>query len=60
VEKGTIDFILTQQPESQGYQGIIMLYDHIVLKKEIRKKVIMPLNIITRENIHTFTDFMSG
>jgi LacI family transcriptional regulator len=60
VEKGTIDFILTQQPEVQGYQGIIMLYDHIVLKKEIRKQIIMPLNIITRENIHTFTGYMNG
>jgi LacI family transcriptional regulator len=60
VEKGTIDFILTQQPEVQGYRGIIMLYDHIVLKKMISKKVIMPLNIITRENIHTFTGYMNG
>ena len=60
VEKGTIDFILTQQPETQGYRGIIMLYDHIVLKKEISKEVIMPLNIITRENIHTFTGYMNG
>ncbi len=60
VEKGTIDFILTQQPESQGYRGITMLYDTIVLKKEISKEVIMPLNIITRENIHTFKGFITG
>ena len=59
VEKGTVDFILTQQPEAQGYRGIIMLYDHIVLKKEISREVIMPLNIITRENIHTFTSNMN-
>jgi LacI family transcriptional regulator len=59
VEKGTIDFILTQQPEVQGYRGIVMLYDHIVLKKEISKEVIMPLNIITRENIQTFTGYMN-
>ena len=60
VEKGTIDFILTQQPEVQGYRGVIMLYDHIVLKKDINKEVIMPLNIITRENIHTFTGYING
>lgn len=59
VEKGTVDFILTQQPEVQGYRGIIMLYDHTVLKKEISKEVIMPLNIITRENIRTFTGYMN-
>lgn len=60
VEKGIIDFILTQQPEVQGYRGIIMLYDHIVLRKEVNKEVIMPLNIITRENIHTFTGYVNG
>ncbi len=59
VEKGTVDFVLTQQPESQGYRGIIMLYDSVVLKREICKKIIMPLNIITRENIHTFTGYMN-
>ena len=60
VENGTIDFILTQQPEAQGYRGIIMLYDDIVLKKEIHKEVITPLNIITRENIHTFMGYMNS
>jgi LacI family transcriptional regulator len=60
VEKGIIDFVLTQQPEVQGYRGIIMLYDHVVLKKEISKEVIMPLNLITRENIHTFTGYVNG
>lgn len=54
IENGVIDFILTQQPQAQGYRGIMMLYDDIVLKKEIEKEVITPLNIITKENLHTF------
>lgn len=54
IEKGIINFILTQNPQAQGYRGIRMLYDDIVLKREIEKEVITPLNIITKENLHTF------
>jgi len=54
IRKGIIDFILTQQPEEQGYQGILMLYRHLVLKRDIPEKWIAPLNIITRENVFSF------
>ncbi len=54
IEDETINFILTQQPEQQAYRGIMMLYDSIVLNKTVNKNVIVPLNIITRENLHTF------
>jgi len=57
IEKGIIDFILTQQPEEQGYNGIIQLYDAEVLKKDIQKDYIIPLNIITKENLHTFESY---
>lgn len=55
IEDGIIDFILTQQPEQQAYRGIMMLYDVLVLNKNADKSIIVPLNIITRENINTFT-----
>ena len=51
---GTIDFILTQQPREQGYRGIMMLYDEVVLNKRVQKELPIPLNIITRENLSTF------
>lgn len=54
IEDGIIDFIITQQPEVQGYQGIIMLYESSVLNKKIKEKIITPLNIITKENLETF------
>ena len=57
IEDGTIDFILTQQPDEQGYRGIMMLYNVLVLKRESRRDIIIPLNIITRENLHTFGDY---
>jgi len=54
IGKELVNFILTQQPEEQGYQGIMMLYDDRILGKGVRKELITPLNIITKENLHTF------
>ncbi|MBF9018224.1 MULTISPECIES: LacI family DNA-binding transcriptional regulator [unclassified Oceanispirochaeta] len=57
IENGLIDFILTQQPEDQGYRGVLQLYDRLVLNKEVQKEMIVPLNIITKENLHTFENY---
>lgn len=54
VADGTIDFIITQQPTEQGYLGIKTLYDNLILKKQIEPQIIIPMNIITKENISTF------
>lgn len=48
---GTIDFLINQKPEVQGYQGLQMLYKYLVLKQEVQGENYMPLEIITRENI---------
>ena len=51
LQEGVIDFLINQKPELQGYQGIQLLYKHLVLKQEVPKKVFMPLEIVTKENI---------
>ncbi|MFC1557609.1 sugar ABC transporter substrate-binding protein, partial [candidate division KSB1 bacterium] len=51
LKKGYIDFLISQQPEMQGYQGIYTLYRHIVLNEKTPEKIMMPLDIITEENI---------
>ncbi|GAA4304912.1 substrate-binding domain-containing protein [Compostibacter hankyongensis] len=50
LEKGTISFLICQQPEEQGYQGTMALYDHLVLGTQIEKVHFMPIDIITKEN----------
>lgn len=50
--KGRIDFLITQRPEMQGYQGVYALFRHVVLKERIDKKTMIPLDIITRENMY--------
>jgi LacI family transcriptional regulator len=53
LERGVIDFIISQRPEMQGYQGIYALYRHFVLNEQVGKRIEMPLEIITRENMHS-------
>ncbi len=51
LKDGVIDFLISQQSERQGYEGMINLYRHVVLKEPVEKKIIMQLDIVTRENI---------
>ena len=57
IEEGIIDFILTQQPEEQGYHGIMMLYEKLILGKTTDSELITPLHIITKENLHSFINY---
>ncbi|WP_308990411.1 LacI family DNA-binding transcriptional regulator [Mariniflexile litorale] len=50
LEKEIIDFLICQRPEEQGYQAVYKLFEHVVLKKEVEKEIIMPLDIITKKN----------
>lgn len=52
---GTIDFLINQKPERQGFLGIEAFYKHLVLKQEVDERVYMPLEIVTKENV----DFIS-
>lgn len=51
LKKGTIDFLLSQKPEDQGYQSIVTLYRYLALKQTPPKVRYSPIDIITRENI---------
>jgi len=51
LKEGIIDFLISQKPEIQGYQGIYTLYKHVVLKEKVEAKIMMPLDIVTKENI---------
>jgi LacI family transcriptional regulator len=54
LREGTIDFILSPRPEMQGYYGIYCLYRHVALKEIVRKKLEVPVDILTRENIEYY------
>lgn len=51
LKKGTVDFLICQRPEDQGYNAVITLFDHIILKKLVSTDNYTPIDIITKENL---------
>ena len=54
LRKDVIDFLISQQPEEQGYIGINTLFNVLVNKKEVPVLQSMPIDIITRENLDQY------
>ena len=51
LKSGIIDFLISQQPQRQAYQGIKLFYDHLILKKPIDSSYFLPLDIVMKTNI---------
>ena len=54
LKKDIIDFIIFDYAENQGEQGLQILFDYVVMKKTVVKKIKMPIYIITKENLEGF------
>lgn len=55
LKNGRIDFLISQKPQLQVYHGLMLLYRHVVLKQTAADDVVMPIDILTRENIDYYT-----
>lgn len=51
LKKGIVDFLICQRPEEQGYQAIITLFEHLIMKKEVRSENYTSIDIVTKENL---------
>ncbi|WP_256013568.1 LacI family DNA-binding transcriptional regulator [Desertivirga xinjiangensis] len=56
LNRGTISFLINQNPRGQGYWGIHQLTDFLVFKKEVKSIKYLPLDIVTKENASYYTD----
>lgn len=54
LKQGSIFFLIAQQPEFQGFDGIKALCDHLIFKKQIPKENFMPIDLLTKENIEFY------
>lgn len=50
LKSGSIDFLIGQKPEQQGYIGIMSLFQYVVKGEGISKENFMPIDIIAKEN----------
>lgn len=57
VRKGLVDFLICQRPEEQGYQSVITLFQHIILKKEVSSENYTSIDILTKENLDFYQEF---
>ncbi len=51
LKEGAIDFLISQVPERQGYDGVYALHRHLVLREPVEPRISMPIDIVTRENV---------
>jgi len=51
LKEGWIDFLINQRSELQGYKCIYSLYNKVALKEKVQPKIMMPLDILTKENV---------
>jgi LacI family transcriptional regulator len=56
LNKGHIGFLINQNPKGQGFQGINQLADHLVFKKTVAPTKFLPLDVVTKENLHYYLD----
>ncbi len=56
LKAGLIDFIISQRPGMQGFEGINALYRNVVLRDKVKKSIMVPLDIITKDNVEYYQD----
>ena len=55
-----IDFLIGQRPQKQAFKVVSILFEHLVLKKEIIKDNFSPIDIITNENLNYYSKSLEG
>lgn len=51
LKKDSVTFLIAQQPEVQGFNGIKTLCDYLIFKKEVETINYMPIDLLSKENI---------
>lgn len=51
LKKGSVSFLIAQQPEVQGFNGIKTLCDYLIFKKEVTAINYMPIDLLNADNI---------
>ena len=54
MKKGVIDFLINQNPKRQAFLGMNYLVGHLILKKETPQQELLPLEIISKENVDSY------
>ena len=58
LEKGPITHLIAQRPEVQGVNCIKALFTHLVLKEKVEPINYMPIDILVKENIKYYNNYI--
>lgn len=54
LEKGNINVLISQKPEVQSYRAIMALFEHLILKREVKETNYSAIDIIIKENLEYY------
>ncbi len=53
LSEGKVTFLINQSPIQQAYLGIQRFVDHFIFEKTIPSSDLLPIQVVTRENLHS-------
>jgi LacI family transcriptional regulator len=59
INNGIIRFLICQNPEEQGYNSVMALFNYLLMKKPIDKFNFSPIDIIMKENLLYYKNLKS-
>ncbi|MFW5994562.1 MAG: LacI family DNA-binding transcriptional regulator [Spirochaetia bacterium] len=54
LREGSIGAVISQKPEEQGYEAMNVLAQHVIFGKSVPEQILMPVEVILRENLASF------
>jgi len=51
LKEGIIDVLISQKAKMQGYEGVYALYNEVVLQQSCERNILMPIDIVLKENL---------
>ncbi len=57
LEKNMISFLINQQPLEQAYRAVFAMFNKLILKKEVPKEILIPIDIVTKENLKYYQEY---
>ena len=51
LQEDKIDFLINQNPNDQGYLGVMSIFKHLILKEKVEQIQYLPLDIVVKENV---------
>ncbi len=56
LKEGYVEFLIAQQPITQGYKSIESLCNHLIFKKEVKRDNYMPITLLNLDNLEFYLD----